>query len=59
VSDGNAYALGGIAGHAGLFSNVRDLFKLMHRWMWAAPSDHWLNTYLSARPHTCTTAHAR
>lgn len=27
VSDGNAYAMGGIAGHAGLFSNVADMAK--------------------------------
>lgn len=44
VSDGNAYALGGIAGHAGLFSNVRDLSVLMHGWMWATPNDSWLNS---------------
>ena len=27
VSDGNAYAMGGIAGHAGLFSNIADMAK--------------------------------
>jgi CubicO group peptidase (beta-lactamase class C family) len=43
VSDGNAYALGGIAGHAGLFSNAPDLWKLMTRWMWAPANDSWLN----------------
>jgi CubicO group peptidase (beta-lactamase class C family) len=30
VSDGNAYALGGIAGHAGLFSSTTDLSKLLY-----------------------------
>ena len=30
VDDGNAYALGGISGHAGLFSNVDDMRILMH-----------------------------
>lgn len=30
VSDGNAYVLGGIAGHAGVFSHVRDLSLFMH-----------------------------
>jgi len=39
VSDGNAYALGGIAGHAGLFSNVHDLYTLMHRVMFAKEDD--------------------
>jgi len=29
VSDGNAYAMGGIAGHAGLFSNVLDIAQLV------------------------------
>jgi len=43
VSDGNAYALGGIAGHAGLFSNAPDLWKLMTKWMWAPANDSWLN----------------
>ena len=28
VSDGNAYALGGIAGHAGLFSTAADAMRL-------------------------------
>ena len=36
VSDGNAYALGGIAGHAGLFSTASDLFILAHRIMFAS-----------------------
>jgi CubicO group peptidase (beta-lactamase class C family) len=30
VSDGNAYVLGGIAGHAGLFTHVQDLSLFMH-----------------------------
>eukprot|EP00762_Andalucia_godoyi_P001085 ANDGO_02099.mRNA.1 UPF0214 protein YfeW len=28
VSDGNAYALGGISGHAGFFSNVQDVIRI-------------------------------
>jgi len=32
VSDGNAYAMGGIAGHAGLFSNVPDSVAMMMNW---------------------------
>jgi CubicO group peptidase (beta-lactamase class C family) len=35
VCDGNAYALGGIAGHAGLFSTANDLFKLLTAMMQA------------------------
>jgi len=45
VSDGNAYALGGIAGHAGIFSNVVDLYTLMNRLMFSSPTDDiFLNT---------------
>lgn len=34
VSDQNAYAMGGIAGHAGVFSSVEDALKLMRVWMY-------------------------
>jgi CubicO group peptidase (beta-lactamase class C family) len=30
VHDGNAYALGGVAGHAGLFSSLGDLARFVH-----------------------------
>lgn len=44
VSDGNAFALGGIAGHAGYFSNVPDVIQLVARLMWApAYSDKFIN----------------
>jgi CubicO group peptidase (beta-lactamase class C family) len=43
VSDENTYALGGIAGHAGLFSNAADLAILMRRIMFASDSDSFLN----------------
>jgi CubicO group peptidase (beta-lactamase class C family) len=33
VEDGNAYNMGGIAGHAGIFSTVDDLSALMRTWM--------------------------
>jgi CubicO group peptidase (beta-lactamase class C family) len=33
VSDQNAYALGGIAGHAGVFTNVYDSMTLLRAWM--------------------------
>ena len=39
VSDGNAYALGGIAGHAGIFSTAADLTALAHRVMFARDYD--------------------
>ena len=43
VSDENAYAMGGIAGHAGLFSTAGDLHTLLHRLLFAAPADPWVN----------------
>lgn len=46
VSDGNAYALGGIAGHAGIFSDAADIFTLGHRIMFASqysPIDGFIN----------------
>lgn len=45
VSDENAYALGGIAGHAGLFSTAPDVTQLLHRLMWPSSSrdDYFLN----------------
>lgn len=33
VSDQNAYALGGIAGHAGVFTNVHDAMTLLKAWL--------------------------
>jgi CubicO group peptidase (beta-lactamase class C family) len=37
VSDQNAYAMGGISGHAGLFATVKDSIKVMKQWI--APHD--------------------
>ena len=42
-SDGNAYAMGGIAGHAGLFSTALDAVKLVRKWLYASPDDAFLN----------------
>lgn len=39
VSDQNAYALGGISGHAGLFSNVEDCITLLSVWMFGTHPD--------------------
>eukprot|EP01125_Pyxidicula_operculata_P021183 TRINITY_DN8066_c0_g1_i1.p1 TRINITY_DN8066_c0_g1~~TRINITY_DN8066_c0_g1_i1.p1 ORF type:complete len:433 (-),score=78.97 TRINITY_DN8066_c0_g1_i1:48-1346(-) len=44
VSDENAYALGGISGHAGLFSTVIDTIKITNRFMFASPNDSWINS---------------
>jgi CubicO group peptidase (beta-lactamase class C family) len=43
VSDENSYALGGIAGHAGLFSHVDDLHKLTSALVWPSESVDFLN----------------
>ena len=43
VSDQNAYALGGIAGHAGLFSTVGDIHKLAAHLLTAKPDDSFIN----------------
>ena len=44
MSDQNAYALGGIAGHAGLFSTVGDIHKLASRLLTASPDDPLVNS---------------
>ena len=45
VCDGNGYALGGIAGHAGLFSTAGDLWSLLSALMQArADDDHGRST---------------
>lgn len=43
VSDENAYAMGGISGHAGLFSTASDVHSLLHKIMFAHPNDQWIN----------------
>lgn len=43
VSDENAYALGGIAGHAGFFSTATDVHSIIHRIMFAKANDNWVN----------------
>jgi CubicO group peptidase (beta-lactamase class C family) len=44
VSDGNAYAMGGIAGHAGLFSTIDDTAKLCRKLLWASSDDDAINS---------------
>jgi len=48
VSDGNAFAIGGIFGHAGVFSTAPDFFTLMHRILFATPNDSYINTTTAA-----------
>jgi CubicO group peptidase (beta-lactamase class C family) len=43
VSDGNAYALGGISGHAGLFSTLPDVIRIARLYLTAAPDGTFLN----------------
>lgn len=44
VSDGNAYILGGISGHAGLFANLDDTIAIISQWAFAPPgSSKFLN----------------
>ena len=50
VSDGNAYAMGGIAGHAGLFSNAPDLAVYAHAYMFGAERDTERNQLRRALP---------
>ncbi|KYQ94397.1 Hypothetical protein DLAC_04695 [Tieghemostelium lacteum] len=44
VSDGNAYAMGGVGGHAGVFSNVEDMWTFMYTLMFANSDDSYLNS---------------
>lgn len=39
VDDENAYAMGGISGHAGVFSNLDDVFTLMEAWLFGKRPD--------------------
>ena len=39
VSDGNAYALGGVAGHAGLFATAPQLHGIVHQLLFAGSSE--------------------
>lgn len=37
VDDGNAFAMGGISGHAGVFATARDVARLTQRWLAPTP----------------------
>jgi len=39
IHDENTFAMGGIAGHAGVFSTAGDLLTFSKRWLFAAPND--------------------
>jgi len=49
VSDGNAYAMGGIAGHAGLFTNAVEVYRYVHELMF---SSQYKNPILNATTFT-------
>ena len=55
MSDGNAFALGGVAGHAGLFATVRQLHSLLHQLLFA-PNAPARAPAVSARGVNATTA---
>lgn len=44
VHDGNAYASGGVQGHAGLFSSSRNATSMLELWLGATPNDDYLNS---------------
>jgi len=44
VDDENAYSMGGIAGHAGVFSTSQDMYKFMRKWMFPTENDTMLNS---------------
>jgi len=43
VGDSNTYAMGGISGHAGIFTDLEDSWKFMHRQMYPKNDDFGLN----------------
>eukprot|EP01101_Sappina_pedata_P013658 TRINITY_DN9913_c0_g1_i1.p1 TRINITY_DN9913_c0_g1~~TRINITY_DN9913_c0_g1_i1.p1 ORF type:complete len:451 (-),score=132.88 TRINITY_DN9913_c0_g1_i1:186-1538(-) len=44
VEDPNAYAMGGISGHAGIFANAIEIHTLINRILFAGPSDSFMNS---------------
>lgn len=44
VSDDNAFATGGVSGHAGLFSTAPDVHRLLRRILFADADDAWINS---------------
>ncbi|EGG21761.1 Hypothetical protein yfeW precursor [Cavenderia fasciculata] len=44
VSDGNAYAMGGVGGHAGVFSNAPEMFTFMSSLMYATEDSDYINS---------------
>merc|ERR1711907_215003 len=39
VSDGNAYAMGGIAGHAGMFASITEIYRFAHQILFAPAAE--------------------
>eukprot|EP01105_Mastigella_eilhardi_P014257 TRINITY_DN3251_c0_g1_i1.p1 TRINITY_DN3251_c0_g1~~TRINITY_DN3251_c0_g1_i1.p1 ORF type:complete len:258 (-),score=58.73 TRINITY_DN3251_c0_g1_i1:20-793(-) len=48
VEDSNAYAMGGVSGHAGVFAPLRDIVAFARRWLFAATDDPLLNATTAA-----------
>ena len=44
VEDSNAFAMGGVSGHAGFFSTGVDVFRLLKQLMFATDDNHFLNS---------------
>ena len=44
VADANSFAMGGVSGHAGLFSTAMDSYRLLRGLMWASQNGTWINS---------------
>lgn len=44
VEDPNAFAMGGVAGHAGFFSTGMDVHRLLKGLLFASPNSSWINS---------------
>jgi CubicO group peptidase (beta-lactamase class C family) len=49
VHDENAWIMGGVSGHAGLFSTAEELVRFGAAWLAALRSGHWLTRELATR----------
>jgi len=49
VHDDNAWAMGGVAGHAGLFATARDVAGMGAAWLVALEGGEWLPAELASR----------
>lgn len=49
VHDDNAWSMGGVSGHAGLFATAEDVARLGAAWLKALASGEWISKSLAAR----------